>query len=325
VGQNLQDARVLLNLDLCWNPMVHEQRIGRIDRPRHSDDSAPLDIFYFLNLDLIESELRLQETLEKRLAATYRDTAFDDEILPGYFEMIEQFSKLRKERAVDQTYIAEADALLEEIAERSAKPPEISALDSELEREALFRLQEAAKNLAGDAKEPLTSRQLVSIARVPYYDWHGSPRSNVPDAALVAEVAFRAMDRRYHAIGQTIYRYLYVTLREQEGDNTDTFKITVESESLVPLVDALLAEASFVPLKRRHLVYLQKMLLSLEESVQQERDNQMAVLKRARRYRNDRSNEQGSEARGERNGDTIEGYELASTIEARLINIRLLV
>ncbi len=92
VGQNLQDARVLVNLDLSWNPMLHEQRIGRIDRPRHSSDSAPLDIFYFLNLDLIESEIKLRETIEKRLAATYRDTAFDDEILPGYFEMIEQFS-----------------------------------------------------------------------------------------------------------------------------------------------------------------------------------------------------------------------------------------
>jgi Helicase conserved C-terminal domain len=325
VGQNLQDARVLLNLDLCWNPMVHEQRIGRIDRPRHSDDSAPMDIFYFLNLDLIESELRLQETLEKRLTATYRDTAFDDEILPGYFEMIEQFCKLRKERAEDQTYIADADALLEEIAERSAKPPEASALDSELEREALFRLQEAAKKLDGEANEPLTGHQLVSIARVPYYDWHGSPRSNVPDTALVAEVAFRAMDRRHHGIGQTVYRYFYAALQEQEGNSTDTFKVAVESESLVPVVDALLAEASFVPLRRRHLAYLQKMLVSLEEGVQQERESQMAMLKRARRYRSDNSNDPGGEAKSERGGGAIEGYALASTIEARLINIRLLI
>ncbi len=325
VGQNLQDARVLLNLDLCWNPMVHEQRIGRIDRPRHSGDSAPLDIFYFLNLDLIESELRLQETLEKRLAGTYRDTAFDEEILPGYFEMIEHFSKLRKERAEDQTYIAEADALLEEIAERSAAPPEVLALDSELEREALFRLQEAAKNLVGDAEEPLKGRLLVSIARVPYYDWHGSPLPNVPDAALVAEVAFRAMDRWHNIIGQTTYRYFYATLREQEENSTDTFKVAMESESLVPVVDALLAEASFVSLKRRHLVYLQKMLLSLEEGVQQERDNQMVMLKRTRRYRNDNSSDPVGETRSERDGDAIEGYALASTIEARLINIRLLV
>jgi len=34
VGQNLQDADYLINIDLPWNPMVLEQRIGRIDRPK---------------------------------------------------------------------------------------------------------------------------------------------------------------------------------------------------------------------------------------------------------------------------------------------------
>jgi superfamily II DNA/RNA helicase len=325
VGQNLQDARVLLNLDLCWNPMMHEQRIGRIDRPRHNDDSAPLDIFYFLNLDLIESELRLRETLEKRLADTYRDTAFDEEILPGYFEMIEQFNKLRKERAEDNIYVAEADALLEEIAERSATPLEVSTLDHELESEALFRLLEAAKNLAGDTEEPLTSHQLVSIGRVPYYDWQGSPRSNVPDAALVTEVVFQAVDRRQRAIGQATYRYFYVTLQEQGEGNVGTIKVAVQSESLVPVVDALLAEASSIPLKKRHIAYLQKMLLSLEESVQQERDNQIAVSKRARRYSNGSSSDRRDEGRNEKMVDTVEGHELVSAVEARLINIRLLV
>ncbi|MCC5633604.1 SWF/SNF helicase family protein [Nostoc sphaeroides CHAB 2801] len=34
VGQNLQDADYLINIDLPWNPMILEQRIGRIDRPK---------------------------------------------------------------------------------------------------------------------------------------------------------------------------------------------------------------------------------------------------------------------------------------------------
>ena len=34
VGQKLQDADYLINIDLPWNPMVLEQRIGRIDRPK---------------------------------------------------------------------------------------------------------------------------------------------------------------------------------------------------------------------------------------------------------------------------------------------------
>ena len=35
IGQNLQDANYLINIDLPWNPMMLEQRIGRIDRPKH--------------------------------------------------------------------------------------------------------------------------------------------------------------------------------------------------------------------------------------------------------------------------------------------------
>ncbi|HYO91224.1 MAG TPA: DEAD/DEAH box helicase, partial [Pyrinomonadaceae bacterium] len=57
VGQNLQDARTIIHLDLTWNPMVLEQRIGRLDRPRHETDDQPIEIRYFLNLDLIEAEL----------------------------------------------------------------------------------------------------------------------------------------------------------------------------------------------------------------------------------------------------------------------------
>jgi hypothetical protein len=67
------------------------------------------------------------------------------------------------------------------------------------------------------------------------------------------------------------------------------------------------------------------MLLSLEESVQQERDDQIAVLKRARRYSNASSSDRRDEGRNEKMVDTVEGHELVSAVEARLINIRLLV
>src|SRR6516165_4084856 len=89
------------------------QRIGRLDRPRHESDNEPIEIRYFLNLDLIEAELQLKKKIDARLEATYRDTAFDDEILPVYFELIEKMCQLRAERA-DATEIArEVDALVE--------------------------------------------------------------------------------------------------------------------------------------------------------------------------------------------------------------------
>lgn len=42
VGQNMQDADYLINIDLPWNPMVLEQRIGRLDRMSFED--MPADI-----------------------------------------------------------------------------------------------------------------------------------------------------------------------------------------------------------------------------------------------------------------------------------------
>jgi hypothetical protein len=110
VGQNLQDARTILHLDLTWNPMVLEQRIGRLDRPRHESDNEPIEVRYFLNLDLIEAELQLKKKIDARLEATYRDTAFDDEILPGYFELIEKMRQLRAERADAAEIAREVDA-----------------------------------------------------------------------------------------------------------------------------------------------------------------------------------------------------------------------
>jgi hypothetical protein len=286
--------------------MVHEQRIGRIDRPRHQDDSAPLDIYYFLNFDLIESELRLRERLEKRLKAAYQDTGFDDEILPGYFDMIEQFSKLRKEQETNNTYVAEANAILEEIAERGVQPSEVAVLDNELERKALFRLQEVARSQAPVHRGERADRPLVSIGRIPYDDLNGAPHSTCPISALVAEIQFRGGDQR-----QTHYQHFYVALNEEQNVQDNQLNITIESEYLLPVIEGFLADLSSTPLKHKHIVHLQALLLKLEAVVQQELKNMVAMLKRNRRYYNLNSSI----------GEQGEKY----AIEAHLANVRFLI
>lgn len=313
VGQNLQDARVLLNLDLCWNPMQHEQRIGRIDRPRHKEDSELLDIYYFLNLELIEAELALRQTIEERLTSTYQDTAFDDEIFPGYFEMIEQFSRLRKEKQNDLAYIAEADLLLEEIAERSARPSDDGGAESELERKAFHHLQEMVHNLMGTS-EPVLNRRLVSIGRIPSYDWQGSPYVTYPDAALVAEIRFQTLDQQKHIVGKANYQYVYVSLIEGDPSQSPDPQITLNDASFLLVVEGFLAERSRIPLKRKQIKYLQLMLAKLEQYAQQALDDQRFLLKRERRYQKQQIS---SEDRGVGAMD--------QTIEADLVNIRLLV
>ncbi|MDB2225745.1 phospholipase D-like domain-containing protein [Halorubrum ezzemoulense] len=65
VGQNLQDARVLVNYDLHWNPMKMEQRIGRIDRITTRHDS--LWIYNFAPTGDLRRQLGLVERIEEKI------------------------------------------------------------------------------------------------------------------------------------------------------------------------------------------------------------------------------------------------------------------
>lgn len=96
VGQNLQDCHVIMNLDLPYNPMNLEQRIGRIDRPREEDDEGVIEIVTFPSMPVIESELQLSTRLKTKLEGIYQDTKFDDLILPEYQEFLNEVLKKRQ-------------------------------------------------------------------------------------------------------------------------------------------------------------------------------------------------------------------------------------
>ena len=108
IGQNLQDANYLINIDLPWNPMMLEQRIGRIDRPKHQP-TENIYIYYAnsesqllrqasrlnnLNKKLVgdlahpSEDIRELASISNLGASVYGDTRFDDTILPGYVEFI---------------------------------------------------------------------------------------------------------------------------------------------------------------------------------------------------------------------------------------------
>jgi hypothetical protein len=217
VGQNLQDARTILHLDLTWNPMVLEQRIGRLDRPRHESDNEPIEIRYFLNLDLIEAELQLKKKIEARLEATYRDTAFDDEILPGYFELIEKMRQLRAERADAAEIAREVDALVEELA--ATRPAEVSSNGAEARRVALERLRETCAGMPVlDPLPPLSVTLGTS----------GSGRIE-----CAAQVEFQALDNNEHPIGPPESRLVWL---RQEGTT-----VTSGMEDLPVIVEVVLS------------------------------------------------------------------------------------
>jgi hypothetical protein len=115
VGQNLQDADYLINIDLPWNPMVLEQRIGRIDRPKQRVVEN-IYIYYAnsesqllrqasrlsnLNRKLVgnlaeQDSISKPNSLDAMGASIYGDTLFDDAILPGYIEFLQNLVRVRK-------------------------------------------------------------------------------------------------------------------------------------------------------------------------------------------------------------------------------------
>ncbi len=118
VGQNLQDADYLINIDLPWNPMTLEQRIGRIDRPKQHP-CENLYIYYANSESQLLRQASRLANLNKKLmgepqigqddaaqgapnvaelgASIYGDTLFDDTILPGYVNFIQDLVVSRRQ------------------------------------------------------------------------------------------------------------------------------------------------------------------------------------------------------------------------------------
>jgi superfamily II DNA or RNA helicase len=120
VGQNLQDADYLINIDLPWNPMMLEQRIGRIDRPKqHKVDT--LHIYYAnsesqllrqasrlanLNKKLVGDLATEEGTIDRVVdisalgASIYGDTLFD----VGFLQSLVKARKMTQENLQENQY-----------------------------------------------------------------------------------------------------------------------------------------------------------------------------------------------------------------------------
>lgn len=107
-GQNLQDAVVIMNLDLPYNPMILEQRIGRIDRPRVNEKINEIFVYTFPVYDAIEAELEMTKRLGQKMKGVLSDTQFDDIVLPeyvSYLENVKEKSGNAIEKMLDDTVL----------------------------------------------------------------------------------------------------------------------------------------------------------------------------------------------------------------------------
>lgn len=106
-GQNLQDANHLVTIELPYNPMRLEQRIGRIDRPKLNGENH-IYIYAFPSEEVINAELRLSERFEGKAKGATQDT-YGDFKLPfvhnGYYEGLSALNNTRNLDSVNEELI----------------------------------------------------------------------------------------------------------------------------------------------------------------------------------------------------------------------------
>jgi helicase-like protein/SNF2 domain-containing protein len=80
-GLNLQDANVVVNYDIPWNPVTLMQRIGRLDRL--GSPHAAVQTFYFVPDRGLDELLGLMDRVERKLQLIERTVGSDGAVLDG--------------------------------------------------------------------------------------------------------------------------------------------------------------------------------------------------------------------------------------------------
>ena len=119
VGLNLQNASIVINMDLPWNPAVLEQRIGRVHR---LGQSRPVRVINFVAKGTIEEGMLSVLSFKKSLFAGVLDNGQDEVFLGGtrlkqFMETVEKTTGSISEPMPSQTEASDSDEM------KGAEPP----------------------------------------------------------------------------------------------------------------------------------------------------------------------------------------------------------
>ncbi|MDY7004427.1 MAG: helicase-related protein [Cyanobacteriota bacterium] len=192
-GQNLQDAGVLINYDLHWNPVRMIQRAGRIDRL--GTNYQELFIYNCFPEEGLENLLGLVKRLQKRIADIDETVGLDGSVLG---EVISEKSLEELRRLKQAETEAEKAAILEEL-ELAA---DLISLD-----EMRFPLVEFLQQVGAEAVEEIPlgihstrtdiAQELdgifLAFRTVEQHFWHFYPRIN---GAISTKLEHRISEKR---------------------------------------------------------------------------------------------------------------------------------
>lgn len=166
-GQNLQDAGVLINYDLHWNPVRMIQRAGRIDRI-----GSPHPLLYIYNCfpeEGLERLLKLVQRLQERISTIDNEVGLDGSVLGEEVseKSLEDLMRLKK---------ADSEAEKQQILDELETSADLASLD-----EMRFPLMEFLQQVGLDAIQDIP----MGIH---------STRTDGPDGIFLA---FKAKDRNF--------------------------------------------------------------------------------------------------------------------------------
>ncbi len=148
-GLNLQDAYIVINYDLHWNPVRLIQRIGRIDRIGAINDKVYC--FNFLPEKEIEKHLGLKERLSRRIQEIHDTIGEDTKIL-------DETEKLNEEEMY-AIYSGDEKILDREDEEESLTLQELKNIINEIEKsdpqylEKIKNMQDGVRSYRGFGEE----------------------------------------------------------------------------------------------------------------------------------------------------------------------------
>jgi len=126
-GQNLQDAGVVINYDLHWNPVRMIQRAGRVDRLGSLYET--ITVYNCFPEQGLESLLGLVGRLQRRIADIDRTVGLDASVL-GEVIHPKSFEDLRRIKAGDQKVWDEYEEMAELVSTDEMKLPLLLYLQS---------------------------------------------------------------------------------------------------------------------------------------------------------------------------------------------------
>lgn len=112
---NMQFAHIIINFDMPWNPMVVEQRIGRVDRIGQPHEVLALNLLLDNSIDR-----RVYEVIETKLTQIMAEMGIDktSDVLDSTLET-DQLSRLYLTSLLDPTrFEAESETWLEDIKQK---------------------------------------------------------------------------------------------------------------------------------------------------------------------------------------------------------------